>query len=375
VYPDGVLKMVGAFGEGKTEEERFTFERALYAGNPKAQALLDALRQPERVVDAPEDWLVRSMALIGQQEPMIVTRMPADVYGVVRTVIVDGRQRNAALALANKMRAKENLGPPISITAVLRRYDDSRLCLLARVATNSHTAMSPMARARDMADLNAVGVSICDIATHCNLTVQAVKDALALLDLAPGAQQAVASRKITASAGKDIARSGAAPAEQERRARTIAGGKIKGKRASAVARTGAAPEDAPRMQRRDFVEAVAKSLAEADVEEAPLALAMTGWFLGTKGALDAFGAIKRLADEAVAARVRRRGTEPLPAEEIAALKAFMAAQPSAAKAAGALGVKVAAMKSAAAGKPVLGVTIKTIREALAKLGSEPAKAA
>lgn len=325
-FPPGLLFSVGRHGEGTTTAERVAWVKEQY-DDPAVHLAIDRCRHDERAEMDPPAWLIRSVALIGVQEPPIVAKLPPDRAGVIRVLIGDGRQRIEAAVRAAPIRADEQIGPPLDVTTRMIRFD-SPILGKVKIACNARVPLSPLQQARDAAEILNAGGSDADAMALCGISsAQGLKNLLALLDAPPVVQHAVERGKVSQVAAREIAKTSPTPAEAQRRVEVIAGGgdtdnasagtdsghgtrpPLRGPRAQAVARGGEASAPVPRMARRDVVERLSTALGGSKEPGAAVARALCGWFTGQAGALDQQLWLKSLATDA---------TKPGPREQRAA---------------------------------------------------------
>jgi hypothetical protein len=359
--------IVGLDGEGKTEEERWKSLRARWEGHPKAQAFIDAHRQPSRVAAPPPGWMVRSIARIGCPEPPTVTRMPPDVRGDIVFVVCNGRQRTMAARLAQTLRRDEGL-PPLTIVCNLRRLDEPNAARVFKAVSNTAVEMSPMERVRELKAIVDGGASIEHAGEYFGLeSKQSVLNWLALCDAPEAVQHAVDSRAVSMGAAVEIVKSGASLEEQIRRVKEIRGKQAKGQRAKAIAK-GKDPGEIPKFKRRNIIASFTTSARAVDSHEARVAIAVARWVAGEPTALNGFPVLKAIAREAEKIESERSADTALTDSERESLAGYILnkCNGSAAKACAEIGIGASTMKVAASGGKIRDFTASRIRAALAK---------
>lgn len=158
----------------------------------------------ERIMFPVSESMVRNI-----MEHGVIASVLARRNGPGTFEVIDGRQRiRAAREATLRMRKDGRLTDEeaVLVPTQLRR-DDAASLAVAVVVTNEHRQEdAPMNRARKAMRLQNLGKANDQIAEAFNVSVQTVKNWLALLDLSPKVQKAVDAGKISASAAAPLAK-------------------------------------------------------------------------------------------------------------------------------------------------------------------------
>jgi len=144
-----------------------------------------------------DEALVRNIMVYGVIDPVKVCKDGTDV------LVVDGRQRVRAAREANKRLKKEGK-EELTVPLVLKRGTDATLFGVMVSANENRQDDGPLTKADKAGRMLDMGKTVEEIAIAFGVTVQAVNNWLALLDVGTDVRNAVEKGAITASAAAKL---------------------------------------------------------------------------------------------------------------------------------------------------------------------------
>jgi ParB family chromosome partitioning protein len=154
-----------------------------------------------RVLDPPDEDMVRNIQVYGPAEPVIVEKNTE----TGKYEVIDGRGRVKACREANK-RIRKAGGEPWLMPFIVKRLDSGTAAGLMISLNEIRREDSPLNRARKAARMLEHGKTEADVALAFGTSESTIKNLVKLLDAPAAVRNAVESGKITASDGYKLAK-------------------------------------------------------------------------------------------------------------------------------------------------------------------------
>lgn len=146
------------------------------------------------------EGFIKNLMGIGVREPIHIIKDP-DHPGT--GVVVGGRKRTRGLREANK-RLLQMGEPPHLIPCIYERGEESDFIALDISTNEHHYGSSELTRARKVKRLLNRGMDTREVAVHCGVTPQTIRNWVKFLELSEPTKKAVDDGKLSMSAALDL---------------------------------------------------------------------------------------------------------------------------------------------------------------------------